>query len=1329
MSKSETHPRLTPRAVPKARLSDNAPSRLGPRISFGPRTSDFGFLIYSSLFLATVLTTSAALDWRQGAGFRYAEIDLPSAGKTGFTLQTPEQTGLFFTNTLPAERHLTNQILLNGSGVAAGDVDGDGLVDLFFCGLGGGSRLYRNLGHWQFKDITAEAGVACPNLDATGALLADINGDGALDLIVNSIGGGVHIFFNDGKGHFTESDQNPGLNAGRGGSSLALADFDGDGTLDLYIGNYRKVTIRDQPNTKFAFKMVNGKPVMSSINGQPLTDPDLTNRFDITFQLGARGGTMTHVEMGEPDLLCRNDGHGRFTPVSWTDGTFLDEDGRPLEHAPFDWTLSVMFRDLNGDGFPDLYTCSDFQSPDRIWINDGHAHVRALPRLAIRHTPLSSMGVDVADINRDGHDDIFVYDMLSRDHRLRYVQRLDIRHEVLPIGAIENRPQYSRNMLFLNRGDGTYAEIAYLSGLEATEWAWTPLFLDVDLDGYEDLLVANGFERDNMNMDALARLEAAKAQRKMEPMEALRLRTVFPRLDTPKLAFRNLGHLKFAEMGEAWGFNQRSVGQGMIAADLDNDGDLDLVINNLNGPAFLFRNDTIAPRLAVRLKGKAPNTRGIGARITVLGGPVPQSQQIIAGGRYQSSDDPMRTFACGAATNLTLDVAWRSGLHSLLSNLCPNRIYEIDEAAASSSLAPRGTSGERAGERGAAPSPLQANSRVEPMNQPSEVTLSPIGGEGRVMGLRATEGLMEKGAKPPHFQDASSLLNHTHTDELFDDFERQPLLPHRFSQLGPGVSWFDVDGDGWDDLIIASGRSGQLAVYRNDGKGGFTRLEGPPYIQAVARDQTTVLGWRKPDGKVVLLAGSCNYEDGMADGSSVRFYDLAGQIVEDVLPGQLSSTGPLAMADIDGDGQLDLFVGGRIVPGRYPEPASSMMFRGSGGKFVLDQENTRRLAKLGLVSGAVFSDLDGDGQPDLILACQWGPVRVFHNDHGVFTEITAQLGLDKYSGWWNGVAVGDFDGDGRLDIVASNWGRNTRYENGRTRPLRLYYGEFDGLGMVRPMEANYDPSMKKWVPLAQFNILGAAMPQVRERLGSWQAYADASVEEVFGDALKQGGLLEAGTLETTLFLNRGGRFEARALPLEAQFAPAFAVCVGDLDGDGHEDIFLSQNFFAVHVDATRLDAGRGLWLRGDGQGGFTPVPGQESGLLVYGEQRGAALCDYDGDGRVDLVVSQNAAQTKLYRNTGAKPGLRVRLAGPPGNPQAIGAVLRLGNGDKLGPARELHAGSGYWSQDSALQVLAAGFEPRQIHVRWPGGKTTTAEIPIGSQEVVVEPSGPARKIR
>ncbi|MBI5387339.1 MAG: VCBS repeat-containing protein [Verrucomicrobia bacterium] len=1225
---------------------------------------------------------------------------LPPSGKPGFTLLPPDSTGVLFTNFLAEDRHLTNQIYLNGSGVAAGDVDGDDLVDLCFAGLDGPNKLFRNLGDWKFEDITEKAGVACPNLDATGVVLADLDGDGDLDLVVNSIGGGTHILFNDGKARFTESAKNPGLNARRGGSSLALADFDGDGALDLYIGNYRTVTIRDQPNTKFSFGFVNGKPTVMTINGRPLTEPDLTNRFNFKFRLGERGGTMTHEENGEPDLFLRNDGHGAFTPVPWTDGTFLDEAGQPLTEAPLDWTLSVMFRDLNGDGLPDLYTCSDFRSPDRIWLNDGRGHFRALPALALRHTTLSSMGIDVADLNRDGHDDIFVYDMLSRDHRLRFMQRIDIRPEPLPIGVIDNRPQYSRNMLFLARGDGTYAELAYLAGLEATDWAWTPLFLDVDLDGYEDLLVANGFERDNMNMDSLGRLEAAKAERKLEPLEALRLRKMFPRLDTPNQAYRNLGNLRFAEVGQEWNFAQRGVSQGMIAADLDNDGDLDVVVNNLNGAAFVLRNEAVAPRVAARLRGKAPNTHGIGAKIKVLGGPVPQSQEIMVGGRYQSSDAPMRAFAVEVQgsrskvqsppnAGLVIEVTWRSGAKSVVSNAQPNRIYEIDEAAA-----------------------------VTASNLKSEIS------------------------NLKFFQDVSALLNHTHTEEPFDDFDRQPLLPHKLSQLGPGVSWFDLDGDGWDDLVIAGGKGGQLAAYRNDAKGGFTRLEGEPFAQPVYRDQTTVLGWRKPDGKVTLLAGSANYEDGQAEGSVVRFYDLDRKLVEDLLPGSPSSTGPLAMVDIDGDGQLDLFIGGRAMPGRYAEPASSLVFRGQGGSFVPDEANTKRFAASGLVSSAVFSDLDSDGDPDLVLACEWGLLKIFRNDRGSFTpwdwglawstdsaSLNSQPStLSQLTGWWNGVAASDFDGDGRLDLIASNWGRNTKYEHWRAQLLRLYFGDLDANGTIDVVEAYFSDAMKKVVPSQQFHIVGAAMPIIREKLGTWQAYANASVEEIYGEALKQAGELRAVCLESTVFLNRGDKFEVRELPLEAQFAPAFAVCVGDLDGDGHEDAFLSQNFFAVHIDTSRHDAGRGLWLRGNGRGGFAPVPEQESGVLVYGEQRGAALCDFDADGRVDLAVTQNATQTKLFKNVGAKPGLRVRLLGPAGNPHGIGAVLRLDDGaDKFGPARELHAGAGYWSQDSVVPVLSAPFTPKQLQVRWPGGRTTTSELPAGAREITVDPSGAVKE--
>ena len=590
----------------------------------------------------------------------------------------------------------------------------------------------------------------------------------------------------------------------------------------------------------------------------------------------------------------------------------------------------------------------------------------------------------------------------------------------------------------------------------------------------------------------------------------------------------------------------------------------------------------------------------------------------------------------------------------------------------------------------------------------------------------------------PLFEDVSGKVKHTHVENIFDDFTRQPLLPNRLSQLGPGVSWYDVDGDGYDDLIIGSGRGGQLGVYRNDRQGGF-EVVNDPVFQATA-DQTTVVGWPQRNGKAGLLVGSSNFESGSVKAAAVVGYELVSDALVGAtwktgggFPGSVSSTGPMALGDVDGDGELDLFVGGRTIPGRYPEAASSLMFKQRGGKFEKDEANSKLLAQVGLVSGAVFGDVNGDGWPDLVVACEWGPVRVFLNERGKFREATKELGLAGYMGWWNGVTLGDLDGDGKLDIVASNWGRNSKYEHAYSllNPLEIMYGDFDDDGVVDLVETHFDQKLGMAVTERGLSCLSSAMPFIKERTPTYRKFGDAGLEQIFEPKrLATARKVAANTLAHLVFLNRGGKFEAVALPVAAQLAPGFGIGVADLDGDGKEDVFMAQNFFPVQIETPRNDGGRAIVLLGDGQGGLRAMPGQLSGIKVYGDQRGSALGDYDQDGRVDVVVSQNGAATKLYHNVGGQPGLRVRLAGGMGNPQGVGAVARLEyEGGKRGPARAVLAGSGYWSQDSGVQVFGLAGTPKNLWVRWPGGRETVVAIPADAREISVNPAGELKVIR
>lgn len=1218
----------------------------------------FLLILWTILWLMSCSSADPELVWHQENGVQWAELVSNPGENTGFRKLSASRTHVTFRNDVSQSLKDQNRHYLNGSGVAVADIDNDGFQDIYFARIDGPNKLYRNLGGYRFEDITEKAGVALESYNSTGAVFADIDGDGFPDLLVTSLSDGNTLFLNDGEGNFNQINES-GLGESNGSYTMALADINGNGFLDLYITNYKIETVRD---THPASDLTEEKTV-HLVNGELKVRPEFENIFKV---IETADGPYRN-EIAEEDELYINLGNGRFDRADPKE-YFFSEEGDPIG-LQRDWGLTATFRDVNGDGHPDIYVVNDFWTPDRFWINQGDGTFRRIDRKAIRNFSFSSMGVDFSDIDRDGHLDIVVTEMLSSKH----TRRLRQFSEYMP--EYEGRTMHNRNSVYLNRGDATegtdptFAQIAWYSGLEGTEWSWATSFIDIDLDGYEDLIVVTGFNNDYQDMDTQVTMYEADMgmNRSGEGI------TGYPRLALQNKIFRNNQDLTFTEMSSEWGFTEEDITMGMALADLNNNGTLDVIMNRMDDEAAIYQNLTEKPRIAISLKGNPPNTGAIGAKIELTGGPAAQSKELFAGGNYLSGSQPVAVFAASEKNTHQIKVTWPDQRITVLDDIPANRIYTIDQQTSEVAEAPEASSVQR--------------------------------------------------ERAPMFEDISDRLGHMHHENEYDDFRYSPLLPMKLSHTGPGIAWLDINNDGREELLVTSGKDGHPGTFQYQSDGTFSHFPSELTDIVAEGDQTAVAGWHE-GGQTKIAIGSANYEQGNPNAASAIVYTIENSIITNTqeIPGVLSTTGAMAVADYNGDGYPDLFIGGRQKPGQYPADASSRIFMNIDGEYVLDERNSDLFSDLGLVTDALFADITGNGWQDLLIAREWDSLKLFENRDGIFVDITEQSGLATYKGWWNGIAIGDFTGNGMADIVALNIGLNSPYQLRHDEPLRMYYDDFNWNGRLDILETYYSREVRGYVPrrkLHDFESIRGAITTME----SHEQFAGSSAEEIFERSFAQVPYKEINSLEHTVFLNRGDVFEAIPLPAEAQFSIGFYAGIADFDNDGTEDLFIGQNSFGYTRQTPRLDAGQGMMLRGNGDGTFEPIPAAQSGIKVYGEQRGAALGDFNNDGSTDIILSQNGGMTKVFQNSTRAVGTRFRLEGTMSNQDAVGSSLRIIYDDgSEGPRRYIQAGGGYASQNSFTQVLGneAGKSVRAVEVQWFNGESVTYSIDPQETEYILK---------
>ena len=1190
--------------------------------------------------LLLVASSAAACTRDPGPAPLVTQAPLPARSVVDgprFAKLAPGVSGVTFRNELRREN--TVAYVYMGAGLTVGDYDADGLPDLYLVSQDGSNKLFRQTGPLQFMDVTASAGAGLDGGDAwgTAATFADVDGDGDLDLYVCNLESPNLLFVNQGDGTFVEKAGMFGLGATFASTGAAFADYDNDGDLDLYL-----LTNRVFRSTLLQEIVEETTPPSDLKKGKAaLLAPELTFELD--------GRTFT---AGQQDRLFRNDGYATFVDV--TDEAGLADHGNGL---------SVVWWDFDDDGYQDLYVANDFQSPDMMWRNRGDGTFQDVTR-RLPHTAFFGMGCDFADIDLDGRMDLCVADMSSTSHYMgkMLMGNMD-QHRWFLMNS--DPQQYMRNALYVNTGTDRFLECAHMAGLASTDWTWTVRFCDLDEDGRQDFYATNGIPVFADNPDTGDRVAALwREGRSNAAIDVLRN---MPRIDERNIARRNVGDLEFEDVGAAWGLDESGVTHGAVVVDLDRDGDLDIVTNNLNAEASVFENRTAGThRLVVELRGVISNAFGVGAKVEVDAGGETYVRQVSLTRGYMSAGEAVEHFGLGEAVEIDeVRVTWPGGAVQRLDDVRIDHRVVITEA----------------------------------------------------------RGLVETAARPQVLGSRNAALaDSPHVEADFDDYAVQPLLPHRLSRLGPGAAAADLGGGG--DTVWIGGAAGQPGTMLQglSGGGEGAPIDGPWQADGRYEDMGAAFIDFDADGDLDLYVASGSNECG--DDLSLlvdRLYVNDGQggferAPDGVLPEVKISSSCVAAADYDRDGDVDLFVGGRLLAGRFPHAPSSTMLRNDGGRFVdVTDEVAPQCRALGMVSGACWSDLDDDGFVDLVVAAQWQPVRVLGNDGGGrFVDRTRAMGLDDVRGVWNGVISTDLDQDGDFDLVVTNIGLNTKYAASPDKPMELFARDFDGNGTMDVVEAKRSGGLT--LPVRGLSCSSQAMPFVREKFPTFDQFARATIGDIYGAQLDECLKLSCNELRHMWLENEGGAFRPRALPRRAQLSTGFGV-LAVTEGIHRTSLQVAHNFFSPEPETGRTDGGLGVMMTYIGGACVTVEPldarfGDHRGLLRYRDPEGAAcVVHVRNDDRHSCATSAAPAASSDL--------LQVRLEGAVGNPTGIGAKLTWRGESGHVRVREVAAGDGYLTQSTATVTFPS--REGSIEVRWPDGHVTTHELTGAAPSVTLRP--------